>query len=376
MEYVWDQKKLMEIKKAYKDLRKNTEGLTKKDLEKIKKSLSFIKEMKKIIHPPRKKYTLKEDKNFSFSYETLKEMEKIPPFIKKTLLALNQNFIFFKEKIDTEKLPLLPLTNDELISLQHDFFNWLPNKELRNKLNVFLNQKGLIYFDNTINNTYSGITYAFHFPYYIPFFHIVRDNTLDDFLACSHEFFHGYSMEYDANISLFPNRYYLHELEGFFAEYLALQFLKEKHLFSSMLPTLEKNNYLEYIEYLKDFHIQSISYEIYMQKESVSVEEVNKKLLEDQPSFPLNEEMSVDILLSLLDSPTETAAYGFSFLTSLDLEILEQQDRELALEIFLHIRTKKTNNLKKLLEDNHITFMQDNYNNLRKKVLDLHFNKD
>lgn len=122
MEYVWDQKKLMEIKKAYKDLRKNTEGLTKKDLEKIKKSLSFIKEMEKIIHPPRKKYTLKEDKNFSFSYETLKEMEKIPPSIKKSLLTLNQNFILFKEKIDIEKLPLLPLTNDELISLQHDFF--------------------------------------------------------------------------------------------------------------------------------------------------------------------------------------------------------------------------------------------------------------
>ena len=370
MEYVWDQKKLQKIKNAYKNLRKNTEGLTKEDLEEINEKLLFLKEMNDIMYPKEEIINLEEEEEFS--YDALNEIESIPTFVKTSLIEANLKLANFNEEIDKEELPTLSLTNDELISLVHEFLNWLPNQELRMKLKSLLKQKGLIYFDSRSDTCYSGNTYTFYLPHYMPFFHIVRDNTLNDFLTLVHELFHGYFLEYDVNISLFPNHFYLHEVEGAFAEYLALQFLKEKHLFSSMLPTLEKNSYLDGFDNVRDFYIESIAYDLYKQKKDVPFKDFVKKFLEDGLSFLLNEAL-LDYILQ--ESPKETALYAFSFLTSLDLEVLDQKDREFALETFLNLRKRNANDLKPFLEQHHITFMQDDYQTIRKKVMDLHFQK-
>ncbi len=370
VKYVWDQKKLQKIKNAYKNLRKNTEGLTKEDLEEINEKLLFLKEMNDIMYPKEEIINLEEEEEFS--YDALNEIESIPTFVKTSLVEANLKLTNFNEEIDKEELPTLSLTNDELISLVHEFLNWLPNQELRIKLKSLLKQKGTIYFDSESDTCYSGNTYTFYLPYYIPFFHIVRDYTLNDFLTFTHELFHGYFLEYDVNVSLFPNHFYLHEIEGAFGEYLALQFLKEKNLFSSMLPTLEKNSYLDGFDNVRDFYIESIAYDLYKRKKDVPFKDIVKKFLEDGVSFLLNESLLEYILL---ESPKETALYAFSFLTSLDLEVLDQKDREFALETFLNLRKRNANDLKPFLEQHHITFMQDDYQTIRKKVMDLHFQK-
>ena len=72
--------------------------------------------------------------------------------------------------------------------------------------------------------------------------------------------------------------------------------------------------------------------------------------------------------MTLQENPRNIARYAFSYLTSLDLEMIYNQDREYAFYLLKNIRKNKTENIFGNLRENQITFMDDGYNNWKKKI--------
>ncbi len=380
MEYNWDKEKIEKLKKEYMDLKRHTKGLKNEDLVEIKDKLSMLQEMENIYN---------EEDVFSFDdcqayadkteflpRNTLVDFEKILNIIKKWIrnsVYILQNF---KMTSNAKNVPELNLTNDDLVLLSHDFFNWLPNKKYVSLVDKYLSkEEGVLRIQNNETlNYYVGSTYPFYYPYYQPFFLIERENTINDFCTLNHEIAHGIYLSSGTNISLNNHSQYLFELEGYHFDFLSRMFLKEKNIVTfRTLEILEYHEFLSVVEASTSFYLLSVAVSLYHSQKEIKIEKVNQKLIENLISLQLDEDTLCEYLL---DEPQDLITYTLSFLTSLDLEKLYTQDRDFAFHEFEEIRYNKTNDLERNLTNHGITFMQDGYQNLQEKIRKLSLIKD
>lgn len=373
MEYNWDKEKLKTLKKEYLNLKRHTSGLTKEDKKFIQTKLNYIQEMEEILSPSKFNFSFSHNPKYADQTEflpksTLKEYQKIPSFIRKWILNAMQVLSQYENIPSKQTLPNFKLTDKELVELSNDFFRWLPHKSYAQIASKYMdkNEKLLRIQKNTYKDYY-GQTFPFSYPLYTPYFLIDRQNTINDFCSLNHEIAHGIFYGSDTNISTTNNHQYLLELEGYFFDYLSLEFLKEKKIVSSEIAQkLFCNEFIDLQdEILLTFYFQYLSIALYQKQNKIEIEEVNRKLLEQHMPYEINEG---SLLVYLRKDSIELARYALCALTSMDLEKMFTQDRELAFSNFEKIRYNKTNDIEKNLREHGITFMDDKYNNLQEKM--------
>lgn len=365
MQYNWDIKKIEVLKRHYIELKK-TEGLLEADLIGINENLDLLKQMKNILNNTpetnSEDFPIFLDENKILTKEVYDDFKNIPNFIRQWIIHSFAILKKFKISLPFIDMPQLDLTNEELIMLSHDFFNWLPVKKYVKIVDqYFKKEKNVLHIQST-NTSYSeflGTTFTFHYPKYQPFFFIPRENTVNDFCTLNHELAHGIYQYYDTSNGKKNNSKYLLELEGYQFDSFSRIFLKEQGIISYKdVQLLEYEEFMALVEMVVSFYMQSLVISNYDATESINLESLKRSLV-----WNIENE---DICEYLLDFPQENAMYILSFLTNLDLENIK--DRELAFKEFEAIRFNQTNAIENMLIEHGITFMKDNYQNLYKRV--------
>ncbi len=381
MEYNWDKEKLKVLKQEYIDLKRHTSGLTKNDKSSIQEKLNMIIEIENMLCLPTEYYlslpTFPKyvDKTKYLPKSTFNTYQKVPIFIRKWILNTMHVLHSYESLPPLQYIPNFKLSDKELVGLSHDFFSWLPPKHYTQIADKYMDKKeNLLRIQKKTYNTNYGKTYPFTYPIYVPYFLIFRQDTINDFLTLNHEIAHGIFYASDTNVSTSNNHQFLLELEGYFFNFLSIEFLKEKKIVP--LEITKKLYCNEFINILDTnfiaFYAQYLSLLLYKEEKKIEIEGITKKLLEQQLTF----EISESLLSSYLsEKSTELAKYALSALTSLDLEKMYTQDRELAFTNFEKIRYNKTNDIEKNLRDHGITFMDDKYQNLQEKMQQLSLTK-
>lgn len=376
MKYQWSLERIQKHKKYYKSLLKY---LKNEECLKLKECISYFEDMENIIktgcqcpisipHPQYK------DKEKVLPLNTYDDFKMVHPKVRRTMIEAMQSLAHIEDTYDSIELPTIKLTDEELVEMALEFARWVPDKTYKKQIEKYIrSQNHLLQFATPLDEEEMGLTYPFYYPKYRPYFLINRLNTIEDFATLNHELAHGVFYVTDTFTNEY-NHYYLTELEGNFFDFLSYEYLKEQEE-SSVLSELEYGRMVGRINNLIDFYLIDSSITLYDKKGRVTIEPIHKRIMQDELTMYLDESILFD---SLQENPQEDARYGFSYLTSLDLEKTYDNDREYAFYLLKRIRRNKTENIFGNLEENGITFMKDGYENLKIKVKnfdrDYHFN--
>ncbi len=371
MEYAWNYKKLEKLKKETYDLLRKTQGLTKEEKETIKIIIQYIKDLEEVIKPKRKivlperiKYL---DKQKLLSQITYEEYDSIPYFIKEIILKATYCLKDLQDTYQGIELPKVNISPKGLVELCHDFYEWLPNKNYIKEVDHYLNPKNnLIQFIPKTSDPLMGETTFFYYPTYQPYFLIERENTINDLITLNHEIAHGIFKKLDTTKDTNGNHFYLMELEGSFFDFLTIEYLKEI-LPMDQIKQLEYQNFITSFESFSEFFMTDSAIKLLEKKKEISIIPIQKRILKLDLPFYLDESI---LIASLEENPANLAKYLFSYLTSLDLQEIYQNDPEQALKKLETIRNNKTNNIYQNLESNQINFIgeKENYKPLQKTI--------
>lgn len=377
MKYDWNLNQLNKLEKKHLFLLK-TERLTKEEKEAIKAKIEMIKELKEIIEP--KHFVFLENlKDILATKNAFREIidsyTNIPKEIRKWILNAIHVFHNFEDTHNDVDIPKTKLSNKELIELSHDFFKWLPNKKYIHTFEKFTNPKNHLLRFQSYQQTNStiGTTYPFYYPFYIPYFLIVKDKSNIDFATLNHEIAHGIYLAHEKYTSSFDFHTYFFGLEGYFFDFLSLEFLKEKKIVSEkIISKLEFNECITAIDEFISFYLTFLRLSLLSHHQKIKIESLYQKILEHNLANLIHENT---LSYYFYDDPKSSATYTLSYLINLDLETIYKQDPQYAFYLFESIRKDKCQNIKKTLEQNQITFMHDHYQNLHAKLRKLNLIK-
>lgn len=366
MKYSWDMGSIAYHKRQYEKALRYSRKLTKEDKDIFRRDIRDLKNMENLYKyhelfslTAKPKYV---DKDKMLSKDMLDNYYAVPRCIRCILMDALKCFRNIEIVSDFIDIPQQYFSDEELVEMSLDFCKWLPRKEYQKYFEYFLNETShLLYFDYFENVDFLGFTFPFHYPGYKPYFLVNRQDTIEDFATLNHEIAHGIFLRNRED----ENRLsYLSELEGYFFDFLSYQYLHQT-LGKVPLNDLEYNRLLTEYNDILSFYIKSSAISLFRKGLSINSATIIKKAYQNQFAIELNE----DVLLETLQiSPQDTANYRISFLTNLDLENIYFQDAEYAFYLFEKIRTNSHDNLLDNLRKNHITFMDDGYENLKAKV--------
>lgn len=369
MEYCWDIEKIRKHRKDIKNILRKDSTLTKEQKEDLKDEIRGLIELELSLFPNKKKFSLPKrekyiDKNHLLPLSTYDDYFDIPEDIKTVVIDAVNCFQNFHDTYDRFELPHLELSNQELVDMSDDFYQWLPNKNYLQLYREYTNPYNhQLHFFPYCNSVARGDTIMFFHPLYTPYFSIYKNNTIDDFITLNHEIAHGIFSINDDFYADQPS-YYLRELEGEFFNFLSCSYLKGK--ISNQI--IERIEYLYFITQFNDFmtiYLTHLAIHLAQNKGKISFDSIQEKIIQNKLIFSFDKSI---LAKSLLEDPTTTANYSLSYLTSLDLEPIFEQDPEYAFYLFERIRRSKTNDIFQELRENKITFMDDGYQNLKKKM--------
>lgn len=367
MEYNWSTKELKEQQRACYHYLYQTKGLTLEEKDKIKAEINDLKAMKKnrmelssipFYFP--KKYI---DKNKFLPKRNY--LESIPLELKKILLKTSSILQDVQNTYDGVDLPLLNLSNQELVEQSQKFYHWLPNKKYEKLFQLYTNPNYHALRFSTLPAGQKGNTTFLYYPKYKPYFCIDRDNTIEDFITLNHEIAHGIIFRNSA-----PH-YFLTELEGEFFDFLSIEYLKDI-LDPTMIEELEYSRFITAHNNLIDFTLLQLAIQCVQKKKEISLESMTEAVMTNELNISLNESM---LLTSLQESPKELTKYLISYLASLDLEEVYHKDPEYSLYLLEAIRKNRAENTMDNLRKYSIRFMDDGNKNLKEKVKTLGITK-
>lgn len=233
MEYRWSVSLFDKHIEEYKKLHKKISIFNPSEKNECKYRIYQLENMKNYLldknelESPSPTFIFYKDKNRFLPTKIYKSYLNIPKYITETLLSATLEFRNLKPYEDENILPIIGLTDDEIVEMSYDFFKWLPNKKYLSLFEEYiLKRKNLLHFSYE-DYSLAGETIPFRYPIYTPYIHILKNNTINDFISLIHEMGHAIMLKNDDINSLISNHYYLMELEGFFFEYLARRYLKE-----------------------------------------------------------------------------------------------------------------------------------------------------
>lgn len=373
MEYNWDIEKIRRQRMQTRDLLRKTEGLTKEEKDTLRERIATLKEMEQVYKPPlfsvsfpkRTKYM---DSNHMLPTSTyLSNQQDIPYYIKQIILDAIPYFKNYIDTYDDIELPKLNISNQELVEMSHDFYNWLPNREYLKLFEKYTNPKRhLLCFNDPFLITLKGETKFFYYPTYRPYFSIDRDYTINDFITLNHEIAHGIMFRNDTTVSQKNEHYFLTELEGSFFDFLSIEYLKQI-MPKGIIQELEYTRFITAYDDFISFYITEYAIKLFQRKGKISVIPIQRKILKDELPFYLDETV---LLSSLQNDPKFSAKYLVSYLTSLDLEDIYENDPEKSFYTFEKIRNQKRGTVFNNLNQNGISFVgeNDNYKPFQKTI--------
>lgn len=366
MEYCWDIEKIRKHRQDIKDILRKNSTLTKKQKEDLKDEIKDLTELELSLFPNRKRFSFPKIekyivKNHLLPLSTYNDYFDIPEDIRNVILDAISYFQNFYYTYDSIELPHIELSNQELVDMSDDFFQWLPNKKYLKLYRKYTNPDNhLLNFFPYSDSSDFGETSLFYYPIYTPYFSIYRNNTINDFVTLNHEIAHGIFSTNDDFYAYQPS-YYLGELEGMFFNFLSSEYFKQKRGDRIIEKFYFVNSYFCFMT----FYLTHLAIYLSQNRKKISVDSIQEKIIQDELRFSFDKSILEAILL---EDSTVVSGYSFSYLISLDLEAIYEQDPEYAFYLLERIRNNKTNDIFKNLRENKITFMNDGYQNLQKKM--------
>lgn len=252
-------------------------------------------------------------------------------------------------------------TNDELITIVNDFIHKMIPNNIQENFIESLNKYNNIHLTYNIKNRdYGGITLLDSFlnKKYI---YVARDNHLMDIIKLPHELFHYVFCDCDVFTPCNYSTYYLSEIEGSFANILFGDYYYKQ---ATINPNFFNLNFLK----LYNDHIEAIVTNNAL-LDSVSNNKIRmNKLNKYLNYFGLPTFQNPTEIVDYLSTPLEILIkYAFGYLIAIDLYTMYQNDPEFSFYLLKNLKfIKRENDIVHLLRNNHITFMDDDYENLKK----------
>lgn len=274
-------------------------------------------------------YTDYDDESYEYKFPNLNSDALV--LLKNKLGKINNIDV-----IDTNYYKLaIKLSNDDIISIAEEIIAQIPSKEILNefkKLFYSSNQTNIVFNKYNINPIHGICTVDFNNN--IPYIAIFRNNSVIDILCIIHEFFHSYIRKYEnSNFNKSPSNIYC-ESEGYFAnfitDYLSKKIFKED-LFSQTIYC-DFNNFV------------------------VTAKTIMSNYIDD-------------------NEKGELVSDAFSYLVGLDLFSIYEKDPEKALFYLKKISSLTGNNIEKELLNNEMTFINDEFKNIKRIMKKLKWQK-
>ena len=368
MRYNWDLKELEANRIILEKIYKNIDNDTLK--EKLSNVINMYVNMIRIA-----KKNIKGMQEFDRNYKDI----SVDIIINDLLTTYNKNTIMYWDVILNSYFPIrnyefngnnvfrkIKTNNQELVDIAIDFFNEMTTPTIANKFQNILNDGNRIQINyEKGSSNYGGLT-LFENLLKNKYIYIRRENELLDLVLLPHEAFHYMFMGENNDIVGNYNTMYLNEVEGMFANILFTDYAdKITENGSKYFKDYFNNTYklFVYDAVIRYAIIQSIT-----NKRKIKFNKLNQFLETICPNpehFEKEEQF-----IKYLDTPQDfTMTYTLSYLTAIDLYYKYLNDRDEAFYFLECIRNyKKTNQVFNLLNNNGITFMNDNYENLKRYI--------
>jgi len=261
-------------------------------------------------------------------------------------------------------IPILNITDDQLVELSYDFFKWIPttNKKYIDSFRQYTDKKNHhLKFGNDVTFCF-GTTYYTNYPFYKPYFFINRKHDCDDFLSLNHELAHGLFHN-----SRFVNQdsFFIGELEGYFFEFLSIEFLKDK-INREDINKLISIKYSDEFSRFTDIYIQDYVIRLFKNNKIFHIDFIKENISSKNLPFFIDYEVVDSAFIDLCDF---IAQYLFSYLVSLDLQQIFKSDPEFSFYLFENIKTNTKDDLYTNLRKNGISFFEDDYQSLEKNIM-------
>jgi len=374
MKYNWDIEYLEKLERKIKKLKYQHKEKTE-ELNECLKVLNQLKQycLEKPIDFPINQKIKYMDKSKFLPRSTYQEYLAIPKDIRKIAYDAIMLCANFENVYNEVSLPKFSCSNEQLIELSLKFSQWLPDKRYEKSFHKILNSKyHLVKFTEVESeeSKLQGGIITIDYPRYHPFLWVERNRTIEDFLTQNHEVAHAIFYQTENFQSLRGEAHYLMEVEGSFFEYLSIEYLKgkvKKEILSNLEYLRLKRNYDNVI----CFYLNLLAVSEVRKEGQISIENIEKRILEDGLSFSVNESL---LILSLKESPDSIIKYLISFLTSLELEKIANTDLEYALYLLEKIRCNKQESIIRTLKQNNIYFIEDGCQTIKEKIKEIERN--
>lgn len=367
MKYKWDLNELRNNQKTLENLYNSVEDDLKK--QEILAFINLYKSMIDLVIKKEKKenYLLNDD----IEETNIKDLieNQIYEYQTTDISLLNsiiQSYIPFKSvhPIDFElrEIPVIT-TNEEIITITKDFFHKMTPPYIEKNFLSILNSKGIHFDYSKENNGYSGIT-LLDTILKNKYIYILRNNLLIDLVTLPHESFHNIMLDYKHDIATNFNTYYTFEIEGGFAnilfgDYFYKNAIQHKNFFNEYFVEIFNSNLTSIV--VRNSFLESVT-----EKNHFRLNKFNKMISTYGIETFSEESEILDFMITPLDIDMK---YSLAFLTAIDLYYIYQKDPDLAFYLLKNIRyITHENDVLGLLRRNHITFMDDDYKNLKQYI--------
>lgn len=336
----------------------------------INESINLYKNMIQMATNHNKGISVFDDNYTSYSLDEMID-DLIYSYSKDNLkylyLILNSFFIIKDSTFDTKDAYIkICATNDEIVDIAMDFFKEMTTPKITQKFQDILDEKDKIQINyETAKSDYGGLALVDD-ALQNKYIYIGRRNELLDLNLLPHEAFHYIFNDADMGIARNYNTQYLNELEGMFANILfADYYSKIAHTNNNIFKDYSNRIYQEHVE---DLVIRNTLLSALTENKKIRFNKLNKFLKSICPNS--DDFKDEDELAPYLETPQYlTITYSLSYLAAIDLYYRYLKDREEAFYNLGCIKyNKKTNQVLTLLQNNGITFMKDDYKNLKKYI--------
>ncbi len=178
MKYRWSVSLFNKHIEEYKKLHKQISIFNSSEKNECEYRIYQLENMKNYLldknelESPSPTFIFYKDKNRFLPTKIYKSYLNIPKYITETLLSATLEFRNLKPYEDENILPIIGLTDDEIIEMGYDFFKWLPNKKYLSLFKEYiLKRKNLLHFSYE-DYSLAGETIPFRYPIYTPYIHI------------------------------------------------------------------------------------------------------------------------------------------------------------------------------------------------------------
>lgn len=297
------------------------------------------------------------------------DYKSVNDFFKKIPFDISNKMILFNELDYEPEYPDLDISDYQLIKIGYDFFSKLPtkNKEYLKLYSVYTDKKNgfmdLRHYDYELSGI-MGETFPIYFPSYSPYFVINRCNKFSDLITLCHEIAHGIFFRPNMKDGTCKRIEELSELEGFFFNYLVIKYGKDT-LNISNTEIAEICDFSTIYNNLISLVIAFIVIDGIINNNSLRFDEIEKELEKRNLLIEVDKETISDLFDT---SISDRINYLSSYLVSLDLEKVYENDPEKAFWDFEKIQKIKNYGDLNKLSNYDITCFEDGYKNFNEKV--------